>query len=560
MSKNMEKVDSGRKRSQPEESKQKNRSDIKQTYGLIRDINDEIEKPKLYKDYYFDPPNLAKFFDFFFKSEKSNVLELSRIIKKAYWEGQLEEAEENAKQLGKMIKGDPRLAEFLEKDFFKVLVHLLSNQQNPKLQFHAATIIQHSILYSTNNQVLEQSITPSIILNLVSSKDRELQFQAIKLLRAMALGIPNHPQIDLILEKALDNVISFMHSLLTDVSPNREMLQICTKTLSSVCLVHPMLSNEKFESVLLALKDLILYEGDIYVPEVILPRACFALAYLCDGRGAMVVKDDFLGQIIDRFIVLIDSDSSIQCNSGLIALGRMVRWASDRHIQLMIDKGVLWSVEWMIRQDEKYCVMYSCWIISNITARKGKFIKDVINCNGIRSLVDVVQNFKFLEPKREAAWAIINAVHGASIDQIELFRTSCVKALWNVPTVFSDNVDMVFACLEVLAKLEVVSVTCNGMLIDNVQFRKYLITLQGKRFQLADDSDGLRKLKKLRTTDHLGKYDGYMEFLISCTSEEDLDLQRPCTPIISIRNGNMGHVPLDSANIAADQMEIEKPR
>lgn len=64
-------------------------------------------------------------------------------------------------------------------------------------------------------------------------------------MRAMALGIPNHPQIDLILEKALDNVISFMHSLLTDVSPNREMLQICTKTLSSVCLVHPMLSNEK---------------------------------------------------------------------------------------------------------------------------------------------------------------------------------------------------------------------------------------------------------------------------------------------------------------------------
>lgn len=40
-----------------------------------------------------------------FSMQKSNVLELSRIIKKAYWEGQLEEAEENAKQLGKMIKG-----------------------------------------------------------------------------------------------------------------------------------------------------------------------------------------------------------------------------------------------------------------------------------------------------------------------------------------------------------------------------------------------------------------------------------------------------------------------
>ncbi|KAK1394133.1 hypothetical protein POM88_013189 [Heracleum sosnowskyi] len=535
-------------------------SDIKQTYALIRDINDDENKTKLSYDYYFDPPNLAKFLDVFVDLEETNVHKLSSIIMNAYCEGQLEEAENNAKQLAKMIKGDPRLGKFLQKDFLKFLVDLLTNQQSPTLQFHAAAIIQHSVLYSTNNQVLEQSITPSIILNFVSSKDRELQLQAIKLLRAIALGLPNHPQINLILENTLDTLIPFTLSLLTDASPNREILHISTRSLAAVCLAHPMLSDEKFESVLLALKDLILYKGDVDVTEVILPRACTALAYLCDGRGAMVVKDDFLGEIIDRLIVLIDSDSSINCNSGLIALGRMVRWASDCHIQLMIEKGVLWSVEWMIRQDEKYCVMYSCWIISNITARKGNFIKDVIHCSGIGSLVDVVQNFKFLEPKREAAWAIINAIHGATIDQMELFKTSCVKALWNVLTVFSDNVDMVFACLEVLAKLEVVTVTCNTKLIDNVQFQKYLVTLQGRRFKLADEIDGFPKSKKLRTTDNLGKYDGDMEFLITCTSEEDLDLQQPGPPIISIRNGNIGHVSLDGANIAADEMEVEKPR
>ncbi|KAL8115486.1 hypothetical protein AgCh_022111 [Apium graveolens] len=96
----------------------------------------------------------------------------------------------------------------------------------------------------------------------------------------------------------------------------------------------------------------------------------------------------------------------------------------------------------------------------------------------------------------EAARAIINAVHGASIDQIVLFRASCVKVLWNVPTVFSDDVNMVLACLEVSAKLKVVTITCNGKLIDNVQFQKYLIMLQGRRFQLAD-IDGLPKSKKL---------------------------------------------------------------
>lgn len=526
----IETMDLGRKRDRAEESKEYDGenewSDVKKTYVLIRDISDDdIIKLSLSTDYFLDPPNFSRFLDIFVDFEESNVEKLSRLIKHEYLEGQLEETEKNAKQLGKMIEGDPRVGKFLDNDFLKLIVEFLGNEQNPRLQFHAATIIRHFIAYSTNKQVVKQSITPSIILNLLSSKDCDLQLQAIQLLRAMALGIPDYPEINFILEKALDPVISFISSLLADDSPKLKILHIGIVTLATVCQVYPMLPEEKLETVLLALRNLILYQGEEYFTEVFLPSVCSALAYLCDGRGAMVVKDNFFGEIIDRLIVLIDSDSIINCNAGLIALGRIVRWASDYHIQVIIEKGVLWSVEWMIRQDQRHCVMYACWIISNITARKGNFIKDVIRCECIGSLVDVVKNFKFLEAKREAAWAIIYAIHGASDDQIELFRLSCVKALWNVPTVFSDHLDMVFACLEVLAKLEVVTVTFNGNLINNVQFQKYLVTLQGRQFQLADDIVGLPKSKKLRTTDNLGKYDGDMEFLLTCTSEEDSDLQ-----------------------------------
>lgn len=104
---------------------------------------------------------------------------------------------------------DPRLGELLEEDFIRLLVDFLAHEQNPNLQvryryiasisksncyfdsflfisnicihlhffsqLHAATIIKPVVAYSPNREVVKKYITPSIVVNLVSSKDPELQ-------------------------------------------------------------------------------------------------------------------------------------------------------------------------------------------------------------------------------------------------------------------------------------------------------------------------------------------------------------------------------------------------
>lgn len=150
----------------------------------------------------------------------------------------------------------------------------------------------------------------------------------------------------------------------------------------------------------------------------------------------------------------------------------------------------------------------------------------------------------------EAAWAITNAIHGANADQIKYvlaiiceilnrfiyvyinfdvefldrrLKKSCVGPLWNSLKLFSDNLDILSACLEGLVRLEGVEIACNGALIDDVELKKCLVTLRGRQFQFVDDDndvDELPKSKKLRTTDNIGKYDGDVELHLTCTSKE----------------------------------------
>lgn len=135
-------------------------------------------------------------------------------------------------------------------------------------------------------------------------------------------------------------------------------------------------------------------------------------------------------------------------------------------------------------------------------------------------------------------------------------KKSCVRPLWNSLKVFSDNLDILWACLEGLVRLEGVEVACNGALIDDVELKSYLVRLRGRQFQLADDDiDELPKSKKLRTINNIGKYDGDIELNLTCTFKEGL---KPDSLSINV---NLGNVRLDdSANMAEDQMEVELPR
>jgi hypothetical protein len=41
----------------------------------------------------------------------------------------------------------------------------------------------------------------------------------------------------------------------------------------------------------------------------------------------------------------------------------------------MVERDVLLSLEWVIREDHRFSVIYGCWILSNITARTPDFLE-----------------------------------------------------------------------------------------------------------------------------------------------------------------------------------------
>ncbi|KAK1362791.1 hypothetical protein POM88_038352 [Heracleum sosnowskyi] len=137
----------------------------------------------------------------------------------------------------------------------------------------------------------------------------------------------------------------------------------------------------------------------------------------------------------------------------------------------------------------------------------------------------IVESYKSLDVKKEAAWAISNVIYGAGPDQIEDLRNRCVKPFWNLMKECRENQEIVSLCLEGLVRLQGINITCNDQPIDVVEwfkvFKKFLDGPQTTQFQLAEDIDGLTKLKKLRHIDTTENSDCDMVLHLTCTMEAD---------------------------------------
>lgn len=491
-------VDSGNKlkriRESTNGSKAQAKYDIRQVYSLIRDhkVDDRYEIP-FSSEFFLDPPEIARFLDpvaVSMKREKINQL------KQNITTGDKLEMEKCTKELGEMIKTDPRLATSLEEQFYKLLVDFLCDEQNRVLQVNAVRILIRVVAYTV---------------------DRE---KVLWLMRSIVLAFSNRPDIKIkdMIEEALES----MTSIITEHSPDCEVLygdsvdykvlSTGSVTLAAICQVHPQLPRDKLEWALIAIRKLLRY-GTYEIAS----NACEGFADLCNGNKAVVVECEDLNYVIEQLIVLMESRERGNTIYALEALGSIVRWGTDDDIQVIIDKEGLWELERLLREEDKYCVMDSCWILSNITARKEHHIEAVIKHECIESLVGVIKNHKFVDAKEEATWAILNAIHGANNDQIICLRDS-VKPLWDSLNVFSDDPPIVCACLESLVRMKWVEVTCNGEMVNDAEFKECLGRIKEKQVQLADDIEGWPKSKRLRTTDNIGKYDSSIMFHLSVNS------------------------------------------
>ncbi|KAK1363268.1 hypothetical protein POM88_038829 [Heracleum sosnowskyi] len=412
---------------------------MRKNYGL-KDCDDDELKMLLSYEFDFLPPAIAKLFAFMVYLEKDKIDEFTHCIEAKVCNKQFdEELEKCVQELGKMVSEDPRLGDILQHHLLEILVTLLNHKQYPKLQSHAAIILQYVVAYSGNREVVMKFITPSIIVNLMGSAVCEVQKQALSLLRNIAFGIPNCSKSKIVLKETLESLTSLIDSF--NESTGDDLLCIGSKTLALACQVYLDFCPDELESVLQAFMKLLKYES-IRVPLY----ACSGIMYLCDGKQKMVVEEQQLGTLVDRLIELIDSDSRVKTIGGLTALGSIVRWGSDSNVEVIIEKDTLSSLECLLGEDDMYYVKNACWIISNITARKENHIKSVIDAGLIEPLVDVVENYELLDVKRVAARAISNAIYGLGLDQFRRLRNNPVKPLGDLLKVLRDDKQFVSVC------------------------------------------------------------------------------------------------------------------
>ncbi|KAK1364520.1 hypothetical protein POM88_040081 [Heracleum sosnowskyi] len=462
----------------------------KMTSTLYKFVTSDDEK-LLSCDFVTNPPKIANLLLFTVRLKNNEIVKLSDQIKS----GQLEEIEKHTKDLAQIISTDPRMIENLDSDLFLHLFRFVEDTQNPNIQSQTISILHTYITFTINNKWVMDRINPLTLVNLIGSEDCQVKVQAMRLLCTMALIIPK-PQFNATLEQALEPLSLLIQG---DTIQDSMVLHGVSETLAVVCQVHPMLPHAKLEMVVNSLLKLFSYES-----SKIPPPACLGLLYLCDGRQEMVVGREYIEPLIHLLIEIVrlyieiydDPELHLRVTAALIALGTMVRWGSDEDIEVIILKNdALEILGGLLQEKDRDFVENACWIISNITAGEENHILAVIGSGLIERLFDVIENYKLLDVKKEAAWAISNALHGVSPDNLVDLRSRCLEPLWTILKVFRADQQIVSFCLEGLLDSGGVEVKCNDRLINAKGFKDLLVNFRGAS---PIDAIELLKLKKPR--------------------------------------------------------------
>ena len=97
----------------------------------------------------------------------------------------------------------------------------------------------------------------------------------------------------------------------------------------------------------------------------------------------------------------------------------------------------------------------ACWTISNITAGSTTQIHAVIHANLVLPLIEILKNDDDFQIKKEAMWAIVNAISGGTREQIMHFaERGSIKPLCGLLDCADDRIiEVVLDALENMLKV-----------------------------------------------------------------------------------------------------------
>lgn len=308
----------------------------------------------------------------------------------------------------KLLSSDrnPPIDDLIASGILPILVHCLTCNDNPALQFEAAWALTNIASgTSAQTQAVVNAGAVPLFLRLLESPNQNVCEQAV-----WALGniIGDGPQ-------CRDYVINLgvVKPLLTFINPNIPIsfLRNVTWVIVNLCRnKDPPPAMETIQEIMPALCILIHHtDTNILVDTV------WALSYLTDGGNEQIQMVIDSGVVPYLVPLLSHQEVKVQ-TAALRAVGNIVTGTDDQ-TQVVLNCGALSHFPALLTHSKEKINKEAVWFLSNITAGNQQQVQSVIEAGLIPMIIHHLQRGEF-QTQKEAAWAISNLTISGRKDQV----------------------------------------------------------------------------------------------------------------------------------------------
>eukprot|EP00804_Cyclotella_cryptica_P001380 CCRYP_020616-RA/>CCRYP_020616-RA protein AED:0.21 eAED:0.21 QI:184/1/1/1/0.66/0.5/4/1925/527 len=315
------------------------------------------------------------------------------------------------------VESNPPVHDVLQSGVLPTLVHMLTLNDKPDVQFEAAWALTNIASTDMTRAVVEAGAVP-IFINLLSSPSADIRDQSAWCLGNIAGDSP--PLRDTVLfagamQPLLKNIVS-------PATP--ALLNNSVWALSNFCRGKPAPVLSYIASAIPVLASILQQaHADTKVD------ALWALSYISDGNDERIqaVVDCDLAPLL---VELLGSEGSNVVTPALRTVGNIVS-GNDEHTQAVLDAGLINRMPLLLQSPKRGIRKEACWVLSNIAAGTQAQIAQVFK-GGMNHVVNLAMDAEW-EVRKEAIWVLSNiATGGTSTQVMSVVECGAIDALCSI--------------------------------------------------------------------------------------------------------------------------------